>query len=215
MSLKYSFAYQERGIDQYKIFDIDGEFSIDVADVFRARYDALGIKVQQRYDNPGLDATYFFVFRLHYVVHLVIKNYENLPFGSTPEERFKLGSYSFISRYVNTTDSEGNVTSTPLFTPPNFIVYPRFSLPAAFCVMNPSQPSYVTYNLGLDVPEVPPIPVSLIQLDTFLTKGIGGTSLPGVKVNLTDGLLADMMIEYSYLQVNQNSPDYPTYVSII
>lgn len=209
----YNAEQQLNGVGSLLLFDLSGEQELAIADIFLAGYEERGLFPL---DIPGEpDSTYeeYSILLVYHPFLIVKSGYENFPFGSTPETRYKLGSFAPISGYFRTVDSEGNPTYSSVFGRPYFINYPNSFLGRYYCVVRRGSDVRSEYAISFPDPPDPTNPRIINYVSAFGLPQGDSLLAPSLQLNLTDGLEADLCISYFYGIVDDfRDSEFATYV---
>lgn len=120
------------------------------------------------------------------------------PFTSTPEVRYKLGTYVPFAGYNLDTSPEGDVL-TPYNCEPEFLIYDQQRTPTAFCLLNPLSATDVDYTIVFG--DYPLIYADCALRDPWISQETY-QGLPlhiGANLNFTDGVTANIMMFYTFV----------------
>jgi hypothetical protein len=212
----YDYAFRNSAVDGITFEGLSGELTIDLYENIALQFNSRNLKPIYLDENDlPVERTDGYILSVFAHCFLECFDYENLPFGSTPEERFKLGSYSIVTGYKNTVDSEGNITSKPYRSPPSFINYPLFTMPPVGIVIAPNVSNFQAYEVKRPSEEDAKTPVDLrFAFNSFVADR--GTRIGcGLNLNLTPGVTADLLVFYGYgVQAASQNDGFPTYFYI-
>jgi len=122
----------------------------------------------------------------------------NYPFTSTPEVRYKIGTYYYVNGYDIVIDGEG-YNALEYQSKPEFLIYERQALGEAWTAVFPNGDGFLDYaiveadatilnlNAALHVP----------RQDFYSFQGLPNAQ--GININLNDGVKANLVVNYSWL----------------
>jgi len=138
----------------------------------------------------------------------VTSGLESLGFISTPEARFKIGTYSAIPGYTVSVNSEGLISTTPVAGVPFYIVYPSQVLQSFVCgsfhpivdgAVNPFNPFDYEIVFG-DYAGIFRSDEYVYDIRGYSTSANSSNQAAnGLYVNLTPGIVADLVVYYYYV----------------
>ena len=117
-------------------------------------------------------------------------------FNSTPELRYKIGTYSYITGFELITDSDGNLFSTPYNDKPEFLVYTHSALDPCRFVMSPEGDSRIIYEVSSANVSRPSTPVSVTLVNPYYAGTFISRNGMAISLNLNDNLIADLYLVY-------------------
>jgi len=133
-------------------------------------------------------------------------DYDGLGFGSTPEARYKLGSFRYVNGYIITI-VEGGIQTTPICSSSEFIIYPLQALkPSRFTVSYPL-PDPTDYEVRFDA-----FPDGFGTGDVFDGRQIfpgfaSSSSAAGFFISPNPSVVFDLSIFYVFDIANMSNTD--------
>lgn len=146
----------------------------------------------------------------------ITSSVESLPFISTPEPRYKFGSYSYGTFQEVSVDSEGGVTTFPFSKEPDYLIYERQQLKQCFVPIPYPDPIDQDYEVIFTSPTEDITSKAFtsrssnqVNTDSALQ---GGTMF----LNLMPGITADLAVFYEgRLLVTPNSEPRTAFISLL
>jgi len=213
--LYYDVNYQNVAIGNLVYPSLSGELEINLYEDFRTFFNGNGIFPLDDYRNPSVVATNYCLYCSVNPILKIQSGLETVPFGSTPEARYKVGSYAYIKGYEVIVNEDETFVAFPYESEPTFINYERNALQPGYFIVDPDVPYQQALNVDLtggtsgNTPSIPRI-VSPYYSGSFALSYCGGISL-----NLNENLIADMIISFQYSTITAvNDPVYPDYFYI-
>lgn len=210
--LFYNVDYQNVGISSLSYPSLEGELEINLFDDFRNAFITNGIYPLSEYRNTSSIIT---EHGLYVTVNPLLKITEGLdkvPFGTTPEARYKIGSYSYIKGYEIITNEDGSIQSFPYESEPSFINYERNALKSGYFIATPGLQAFEALQVNLDGGEPGVEPCIPIVVSPYYSGSFALSYCAGISLNLNDGLIADLVVTYQYSVVpfylDSVYPDY-------
>jgi len=206
----YDVNFQTLGFGQISYPECSGltEFNF-YADIQNAFNDNGIFPLTEFRDPTALLEGYGLFFCVQPFVKITSKP-SNITFGSTPEARFKIGSVNYIKGYEVFVDSEGLITSFPFYGETQFLNYDREALPGGYFVCDPSSPFTDAYKIDVTQTSAADIPGSVRQINPYFFGVFTQFFCSGVSLNLNPGVIADLLVVYSYTVIQPiNDPDFP------
>lgn len=210
--LYYDVNYQNVGVSNLSYSSLSGELELNLYQDLKSAFNGNGIFPLDDYRNPSALAS---GYSLYFTVNPLLKiqsGLSSVPFGSTPEARYKIGSYSYIKGYEIVILEDETFQAFPYESEPVFINYERNALKPGYLIVSPG----VDYQQAMQIdltggssgttPCIPRI-ASPYYSGSFALSYCGGISL-----NLNEGIIADMVISYQYSVITaENDPTYGDY----
>lgn len=213
MPLYYDVNYQRVGVTSTTYPELSGLVNIDLYEDLRNLFLAREIFPLDDYRNPSELVPSYGLFFVVNPLLKVLSGLNDANFYSTPETRYKVGTYSYIKGYEVVEIPDEPPVVYPYCDKPDYLVYERTAMDSGYLVIDPTVAS--SQALKVDVTGggagyVPcnPIIVNPYYAGSFVRRYCGGISL-----NLSPSVIADLVISYQYSVVSfYLDPTYPDYL---
>ena len=194
----YDYQYQNTGMGKRAYIDLTGEITIDVYRDIGDELQAANIPPLQNPNPEPIPADDWARVVTCYPFFRVFEGLADKPFVSSPETRYRIGSWSLMVGNDVSVNSENEVVTFPYFSKPEFIVYERNQLRPFRFVLNKEYLASIPDEISYDPPVPPNVPAQFFYLTSFY---FGSNALEngyGVALNIAEGYLCDFMYYYTW-----------------
>ena len=213
--LYYDVNYQNVGVSSTLYVSLEGEFEINLYEDIRAAFNAAAIFPLNDYRNPSALETNYAIYVTVNPLLKIQSGLNNVPFGSTPEARYKIGSYAYIKGWEIIPLEDDTFQSIPYESEPTFLNYERSALKAGYFIFDPDVPFQEALRVETDSASSGATPVIPRIASPYYSGSFALSYCAGISLNLNPGILADVVISYQYAIISAvNDPVYPDYYDV-
>lgn len=206
----YDVNFQNLGFGQISYPELSGETEINFYEDFRNAFNNNGIFPLTDFRDPTALLTGYGLFVCLQCFVKVTSSLQDFAFGSTPEARFKIGSFNYIKGYEVVVNPDNTISTFPYYGETQFLNYEREALPSAYFVSTPNDSFESAYPIDVTQTSPAATPAIVRQINPYFFGIFTQTFASGISLNLNNGITADMLFLYSYTTIQPvGDPDFP------